>query len=100
LMRMHPNQIDVMNHYEVASPAVAEKVGEIMDALIEGDYESLDDLLVGCDFISDVIRRDMNGNEDFEGPVPTPDFVLMWCVSQSAFKVSRDILRELEEFEC
>jgi len=47
-----------------------------------------------------VIRRDMNGNEDFEGPVPTPDFVLMWCVSQSAFKVSRDILRELEEFEC
>ena len=98
---MHPNQIDVMSHYEVASPAVAVMVGDMMDAIIRGEYDCFDVLLDGgCREVSETIRREMNVNEDFDGPVPTPDFVLMWCVAQSTFRVSRDILRELEEFEC
>ena len=99
---MHPNQIDVMNHYEVVCPTVARMVGDMIDSIIGGEYDGRIDAILdgGCREISATIRREMNGNEDFDGPVPTPDFVLMWCVAQSTFKVSEDILRELEEFEC
>jgi len=96
---VHPNQIDVMEHYGVCCPAVAVRVGGIVGEIVGGDFD-MESLVERCEEISAVIRMNMNGEEDFHGPLPTPEFILMWCVADATMRISNELLRALEDLEC
>lgn len=79
---MHPNQVDVMSHYAISSPEVEMLVARVL-GILEGEIALItenpeDETFNICSEISSVIRGKMD-DDDFGGPVPSPEVVYMWC---------------------